>query len=71
MCQLLARSDLSEEQQELVTGAQSAVEMLQQIVNDILDFSKLEAGKLDLHISSFDIVEEMEHIVNFMSPIGL
>ena len=44
--QLLAQTDLSDEQREYVDIMRSAGESLLVIVNDILDFSKIEAGKM-------------------------
>jgi signal transduction histidine kinase/ligand-binding sensor domain-containing protein/CheY-like chemotaxis protein len=45
---LLAETDLSEEQQQFVEAIQRSGDTLLSIINDILDFSKLEAGEAEL-----------------------
>ena len=40
------------------------------IVNDILDFSKMEAGKLILHDSDFDIIELVEKTFDIFSEVN-
>ncbi|MBK8812106.1 MAG: response regulator [Acidobacteria bacterium] len=52
---LLAETDLSPEQTNLVELLKQSIGSLLEIVNDILDFSKIEAGKLKLHLVSFDL----------------
>lgn len=47
--QLLALSDLSPEQHELLQTLQSSSNLLINIISDILDLSKIEADKLTLH----------------------
>jgi len=44
--------------------------MLLDIINDLLDLAKIEAGKLELHISEFDIGDSCEAVVEFYRPIG-
>jgi PAS domain S-box-containing protein len=52
---LLRTAPLDQQQQELIkTGCESG-ELLLSIINDILDFSKMEAEKLELEISAFDL----------------
>ncbi|NND77791.1 MAG: response regulator [Flavobacteriales bacterium] len=60
--ELLADSDLSEEQQEFVEIINSSGNHLLSVVNDILDLTKLEAGKLALNITSFDIHKLLKEI---------
>ncbi len=45
---LLLETDLSEEQQRLVTLLKESGEALLAVINDILDYSKIEAGRLEL-----------------------
>lgn len=60
MSDLLMRTPLSTEQREFGTIINTSGDMLLNIVNDILDYSKIEAGRLDLEIIDFDIVELVE-----------
>lgn len=55
MLGLLARSNLTSEQQHRVNLATSSAESLLTLINDILDFSKVEAGKLDIEILDFNL----------------
>lgn len=47
--EILASTELSERQQELVGNMASSSSLLLQIINDILDLSKFESGKIDLN----------------------
>jgi two-component system, sensor histidine kinase len=55
MAQLLQMSELPREQREYVDTMRSSGEALMQIINDILDYSKIEARKLTLESTSFDL----------------
>ncbi len=66
MTELLARTDLSEQQRHYTMTVKRSAEALLGIINDILDFSKLEAGKLSIESIPFNlrvIVEEMAHLL--------
>ena len=52
---LLRDTPLDEPQQDLVKTGRDSGEMLLSIINDILDFSKMEADKLELESTSFDL----------------
>ena len=57
---LLAESDLSDKQREMVGLIRTAGDSLERILSDILDVSKIEAGKLDLIEAPFDVKEAVE-----------
>jgi two-component system, sensor histidine kinase and response regulator len=67
---------LEEETQE--SGETAAVQDLQKIqsagkhllslINDILDLSKIEAGKMGLHLETFDVAQMSEEIVSTVQP---
>jgi PAS domain S-box-containing protein len=67
---------LEEETQELGNAAivkdlqriQSAGKHLLELINDILDLSKIEAGKMGLHLETFDVAEMIEEIANTVQP---
>ena len=60
--QLLANSDLAEEQKHYLSLAKFSIQGLLHIVNDILDFSKIEAGQLQIEENPFDILESLENL---------
>jgi signal transduction histidine kinase/CheY-like chemotaxis protein/HPt (histidine-containing phosphotransfer) domain-containing protein len=64
MLELLLDTTLSASQREFVMIAQSSAESLLELINDILDFSKIEAGKLHLDYIPFDLLHQVESIVN-------
>lgn len=64
--ELLAQSDLSSEQEELLFDAEKAAKSLLALIGNILDFSKIEAGKLSVEMVELNpaaIVQEAVDIV--------
>ncbi len=55
MTQLLAGTDVNDEQAKYVRTIQVSGEMLLSVINDILDFSKIESGKLELENAPLDV----------------
>ncbi len=55
MAQIMARSDLAPAQRERVEVIRQSGETLLALLNDILDVSKIEAGKLELETTEFDL----------------
>jgi two-component system, NarL family, sensor histidine kinase EvgS len=53
MLEVLAQTDLSPDQDNMVATALGSANVLLQIIGDILDFSKIEAGKLELAPRAF------------------
>jgi signal transduction histidine kinase/HAMP domain-containing protein len=39
------------------------------LINDILDLSKIEAGRMELYLETFDVVQLVEDVVNTVSPL--
>ena len=68
MTSLLLDTDLTAEQRRFAATVQESGEALLTVVNDILDISKLEAGKIELEIIDFDIVNTVESAVALMAP---
>jgi signal transduction histidine kinase/HPt (histidine-containing phosphotransfer) domain-containing protein/FixJ family two-component response regulator len=48
MLEVLARTDLTPQQRQMVATAETSAHSLLQIIGDVLDFSKIEAAKLEL-----------------------
>lgn len=63
MLSLLLGSHLNEEQKHHADLAKSSADSLLTIINDILDFSKIEAGKLEIEPIEFDLVSQLNEIV--------
>jgi signal transduction histidine kinase/CheY-like chemotaxis protein len=52
---VIAATDLDEEQRRHVSTLQRSAESLLRLINDILDFAKIESGKLELEAIDFDL----------------
>ena len=61
---LLAKTQLNENQQQYMQAVHQSANALLDLINDILDFSKIEAGKLEIAIEQCDLWELMEQISN-------
>ncbi len=68
MTELLLSADLSASERKLAETIQQSGESLLAIINDILDFSKVEAGKLTLERSDYDVCDAVESIVDLLYP---
>ena len=47
---------------------QSAGKHLLSLINDVLDLSKIEAGKMGLHLETFDVSQVIEEMVTTLQP---
>ncbi|UCF37761.1 MAG: response regulator [Acidobacteriota bacterium] len=63
MAELLMQTRLGPEQHEFVEAIQSSGVALLKIINDILDFSKVEAGKMSLEETDFEILGLVEGVL--------
>lgn len=59
MTELLLDTAMDAEQMEFVSVVKASADSLLTVINDILDLSKIEAGKLELTVSEF----ELEHLL--------
>jgi signal transduction histidine kinase/DNA-binding response OmpR family regulator/HPt (histidine-containing phosphotransfer) domain-containing protein len=59
MAELLSATPLAPVQREYLEMMQDSAESLLSVINDILDFSRIEAGRLELDESPFDLRESV------------
>jgi len=65
---LLKDTPLNQKQRQLIRTGRESGELLLSIINDILDFSKMEAGKLRLENTHFDLHRLLSHSVELLRP---
>src|SRR5690606_30800246 len=62
MLEMIARGQLTVEQREMLHTASDSSRQLLRIVDDILDYSKLEANRLELEITTFNLRELLDGV---------
>jgi PAS domain S-box-containing protein len=67
MSDLLADTELTEKQRQFVKIIRQSGDSLLNIINDILDVSKIEAGKLELEIIDFDLINMLDGLNEIFS----
>ncbi len=68
MTGLLLDTGLDDEQRHFAETIRDSGESLLTVINDILDFSKMEAGKLDLDYTEFELPPLVESVVDILAP---
>ena len=68
MTELLALSELNSEQRDYVRVVRDSGRSLLRVLNDILDYSKVEAGKLELEMTDFDLLSQVRSVVSLLEP---
>jgi PAS domain S-box-containing protein len=68
MTELVLDTPLSAEQREYLAVLRESGEALFSLVSDILDFSRIEAGKLDLDHTPFDLHESLGDTLRSLAP---
>ena len=63
MADVLADTELTDEQRLYVDTIKNSGEALLVIINDVLDYSKIEAKKLDLHPEPFDLERAIQEVL--------
>ena len=61
--------DLTSEQEKQVTFIRKAAEDLSELVNDLLDLAKVEAGKIVIHPSRFEVKELFATLRGMLRPL--
>ncbi len=65
--ELLTNTELTDEQDNVVSIIGKSCENLLNIINDILDFSKIEAGKMNIEPYPFNIRSTIDYLMDQMS----
>src|SRR3974390_1956389 len=67
MTHLALKTELTPKQRDYLTKTKAGAQSLLGIVNDILNFSKIEAGKLDLENTEFQLDQVLENLSSIVS----
>ncbi|MEO1238132.1 MAG: ATP-binding protein [Pseudomonadota bacterium] len=68
MADMLGETHLDEEQRLFVETIRNSGEALLVIINDVLDYSKIEAKKLELHPTEFDLERCIHEVLMLLQP---
>ena len=68
MLDLLKGTSLSTEQEELTKTIDDSAHTLLFLMQDVLDLSKIEAGKVSVEVSDFDLYAVVKHTVAIVEP---
>lgn len=68
MAELLAETDLDDEQRSYTETITSSGQALVTIINDILDYSKMDAGKMELHPEIIDLEKMIHDVLSLLTP---
>lgn len=60
--------ELTPEQREQVQIVNTSGKHLLSLINDVIDISKVEAGKLEVHVSRFNLKEVIDEVVSTLRP---
>ncbi len=71
MTELLSKTELDSRQQEYISTLRNSSETLINMISDILDVSKIEAGKMDLYPSGYNIRKNVEKVVDALESIAV
>lgn len=66
--EVLARTELTEQQRELLTSARAASEASGELLSTLLDFSRIEAGVIKPQLQAFNLQPLLHKIENELAP---
>jgi signal transduction histidine kinase len=70
MAQIMGTGELDPTQTERLKVIRRSGKVLLSILNDILDLSKIEAGKLTIDKTEFDLQEVLHSTIHCYSPLA-
>ncbi|OGW04466.1 MAG: hypothetical protein A2889_03815 [Nitrospinae bacterium RIFCSPLOWO2_01_FULL_39_10] len=70
MTELMLYTEITPTQKDYLEALKISAELLLNLLNDILDLSRVEAGKLELEETNFDLRSIVQNIVSTMSVQG-
>jgi signal transduction histidine kinase len=68
VAELLAGTQLDDEQREYLRAIQDSAQALLVVINDILDFARIEAGRVATISEPFDICAVVDGVVDILTP---
>ena len=68
MAELLAETELDDDQRSFLETIRSSGEALLVIINDVLDYSKIEADKVEFKRAEFDLERCVHDVVTLLQP---
>lgn len=71
MAGLLLDTPLDGQQRRFAETIRDSADALLALLNDVLDFSKMEAGRLELEETEFDLLPVVESVVEILAPRAL
>jgi signal transduction histidine kinase/ActR/RegA family two-component response regulator/HAMP domain-containing protein len=70
MTNLVLDTDLSAQQRKYLEIASVSIDKLMVIINEVLDYSRIEAGKLELECTTFNIREMIDQIIQELTFVA-
>lgn len=70
MTDLLTDTELSDDQKDMLNTIRQCGQLLMLLLNDLLDVSKIEAGKVELERSPFDVRAAIANVHTLMKPLA-
>lgn len=67
IAELLSKTELTEEQREMVSLLEISSESLLGVINDILDLSKIEAGKFKITRAEINLIKNCNYVINLLA----
>jgi signal transduction histidine kinase/ActR/RegA family two-component response regulator len=66
---VLARTELNEQQEKYLSDIRNSADTLLNIINDILDFSRIESGKMQIVVAPYNLRSMLDHLYSMYSRI--
>lgn len=67
---MIEYEELNDDQKDTIKNIESSAQYLLGMINEILDIAKIEAGKMEAHIQSVNILETVQSSYDMLSPLA-